>query len=433
MNRLAPHVWSVIALCIVLGGAAVLRNARGPDASLFTLSSGFGPTAEALVTHGTLATSNKLSDLQIQGVEGHVLTFGAARRPLIPVFLAAVASVWNHRALAALVKSLLILPFLAVALATLLGSIEARRRRLLIPLLLVACLIPSHLSQLTVLDVEEAYSIPLLLLLVTATFIAALERRELFPTLSPIAAALLILTKSSLPTPVIALAALQCLYLRRRSMLTRYAVAIVGSLLLVASVNAIFSGRFTTASSIDWWNAYKGNNEQTAHYYGSSRLDDLPIATTPLFRSEWEFSDYFRAQTLAFVRAHPAEALKLAGLKAWNFFGRIDFVSGSIAPGGMTWKVWLLMNAFLRLLLLSALGLAFIGVLRFRTEGSRSPRARLSLAYLLLVATTALPHVAGFAYLRHVMPLVLPTVCFLGLRLFHPAIGKASAMRSAGR
>lgn len=189
----------------------------------------------------------------------------------------------------------------------------------------------------------------------------------------------------------------------------------------LAAFNARHSGRFTTGSSWEGWNLYKGNCVDTATTYPRYSLDILDyegkvVADRPL-RDEWDHNAYFRQRALEFIRAHPGEFFANAARKAWVFYGEVRATglaqrgeSRYARPEYLLQMPWMLV---FRVMLWAAIFLALQALWRTRREYWRSEAFLVALAYLAFLALYSAFHVIGFAYERHVMPVVMPTALYL--------------------
>lgn len=186
----------------------------------------------------------------------------------------------------------------------------------------------------------------------------------------------------------------------------------------LANFNHANSGRFTIGSSWEGWTLYKGNCAQTAELYPPYSLDILDyegkvMADRPL-KNEWDHSAYFRQKAVDFIRQHPGEFLKLALRKAWIFYAEVR-ASGLQQRGESRYArpeyllqiPWML--AF-RAALWAAIGLAVLTLWR---HPWRSEEGATALTYLVFLGLYSGFHIVGFAYERHVMPIVMPTMLYL--------------------
>jgi hypothetical protein len=193
---------------------------------------------------------------------------------------------------------------------------------------------------------------------------------------------------------------------------------VAGALAGLAEFNAQHSGRRTVGSSWEGWNLYKGNSEHSLALYPLYSLDSLDAeghvtAERPL-RDEWDYNAYFRGEAVAFIKAHPETFLELALRKAWVFYGEVRATGikrgqSRWAPAYVVQIPWMI--AF-RVVLWAAIGLAVLSLARgWRGEGREAWLGAVGfLGFLVLYSGF---HVVGFAYERHVMPIVLPTLLYL--------------------
>ncbi len=412
-------LYTVVGACI----AALWQHRAGVP--LTGAGFGYGPLIDALDQTGTY----RVVDVHYPGV-----AFSAHRLPLIPYALMALREIvgddlaWIGLAKALLFNSLLAAtawivlrrtPFLTVAQLLLLAS----------PLTL-----PFWNLILFEISVEEAYLIPLLGLLTVLLWFEITPIRQ-----RPSAIAGVILICACLPwikhsMPYWAMAAPVFLGLRTRSWrLGGIALAVVASsLTALASFNLQVSGRFTTQSSWEGWNLYKGNNPATRQTYPYHSLDILDYtggvqADRPL-RDEWDHNTYFKDKAWAFIRENPGEFAVNCLRKAWVFFFEIRRTGRSLGQEDDASALRLVQSGALavyRLLFWIAVALAVRAVL-LPTE-SLAWRS-VPLSFLLLIVLYAGFHVVGFAYERHVMPLVLPTILYLA---WHTGPGRDGRIVSA--
>jgi hypothetical protein len=267
---------------------------------------------------------------------------------------------------------------------------------------------------------EEAYNIAVLSLLFAWLWFSEADRRARpgWAISLGLLLVLLVFLKSSMVYWCLAVPVL--LWLRDRDFRAAgIALAfVVAGLVGLADFNLVHAGRFTISSSWEGWNLYKGNCEYTADLYPPYSLDLLDYegkvtADRPL-RDEWDHSAYFAGRAKAFIEAHPGEFLQLALRKAWIFYGEVR-ASGLAQRGESRYgkPIYLLQIPWMivfRVLLWAAILLALRTVWR---APWRSDTALVALTYLAFLVLYSGFHVVGFAYERHVMPIVMPTVLYL--------------------
>ncbi|HLP25594.1 MAG TPA: hypothetical protein VK477_07950, partial [Acidobacteriota bacterium] len=193
---------------------------------------------------------------------------------------------------------------------------------------------------------------------------------------------------------------------------------VIAGFVLLATFNARHAGRFTIGSSWEGWNLYKGNCEHTAALYPPYSLDILDyegkVQADRRLVDEWEHNAYFRQRAVDFIRAHPGEFLALAARKAWVFFGEVRPTglahrgeSRYASPQYLLQIPWMIV---FRVALWSAIALALWTIW---SAPRRSEAWTIALTYLVFLALYSGFHIVGFAYERHVMPVVMPTALYL--------------------
>jgi len=412
LRRITWYLGLVLAAVVF----AWVKARTYPTPSVFGVSFYMGKTAESLRRHGTMVTTVDLGTTA-SGLSGIVLPLAAHRRPLIPIFLALVSLVSQRVFVALLVKNLLVFFLLAATWRAVRREAEGGRKPLFIlGTVFIVCL-PSWIAQIIAPEIEEGYLTPLVCWLVAIALQPSAPAGAVRRWMVPLALGAVVLTKSSMLGPAIVLACVQGRELNRPKAVLRNLSGVTAALIIVLIMNGTWSGRWTTASSLDWYNIYKGNAPQTKVYYAASALDQMPIDVPFRPTSEWEFSEGFKRLALDFVSQHPAAFLELAGLKAYNLFLRVDFspTDQNFARRLPLRVLWLLGNLLFRALFLSALALAVRDLLRER----KRPRSKSfvgAATFLLFVIAYAAPYVVGFAYLRHAVVLACPSLVFLVTR-----------------
>ena len=188
--------------------------------------------------------------------------------------------------------------------------------------------------------------------------------------------------------------------------------AFVVAHLTIGTMAYASTGRFRVDSSIDWWNAAKGNHPAIADYYSWAGLDEMPIriGASVHFADEWAFSDFFRRKFLTSVRAEPSAFLSRAARHMFEFVGRIDVGSSNLretSNNPLAAIVTVPAALIIRLLVLVSLALGLRSWLLWARRLGRAPLP-IEAGWALVLVAGALPFILGFAYLRHVTPLVVP-------------------------
>lgn len=360
------------------------------------------------------------------GVHYPDVAFSAHRLPFIPFFLMALGDVFgDNLGRVALAKCLLFGAVLAAAFNLVLCH---GRAPLWVVLLFtgVAFTMPRWVLNVFEVGLEEAYNIPVLtLLFATLWFSPEEERRKwAWGGSAGLMLALLVFLKSSMVYWCLAVPVL--LWLQERSRrnalvaLGLVAVALCG----LAAFNQLQSGRFTIGSSWEGWNLYKGNCEHALATYPPYSLDLLDyegkvVADRPL-ADEWEHNGYFKQKAVDFIKAHPGQFVELCLRKAWIFYGEVRASglaqrgeSRSARPEYLLQIPWMVV---FRVMLWAAIGLALVTLWRAPWRSAPSVTALTYLGFLFLYSGF---HVVGFAYERHVMPVVMPTALYLVWRWSH--------------
>lgn len=407
--------WWAIGLLLaytLLGTLALDRAQHRSGQSITQLGFGYGVLIEAIEKTGEYRVA--------EGVHYPGVAFSAHRLPFIPYFLIVLKDVLgDDLGRVALVKCLAFNALLALAI---LGVLRTAR----VPLWRVALLLgfvltmPRWILNVFEVGLEEAYNITALALLFSWLWFSEAARRARpgWALGLGLLLVLLVFLKSSMVYWCLAVPVL--LWLRDRDLRTAgIALAlVVAGLAGLAGFNLAHAGRFTISSSWEGWNLYKGNCEYTADLYPPYSLDLLDYegkvtADRPL-RNEWDHSAYFAGRAKTFIKAHPGEFLTLALRKAWIFYGEVR-ASGLAQRGESRYgkPIYLLQIPWMigfRLLLWAAILLALRTVWR---APWRSDSALVALTYLTFLVLYSGFHVVGFAYERHVMPIVMPTVLYL--------------------
>jgi hypothetical protein len=410
----AARGWALGLLLVytLLGAFALDRGQHRTGQSITQLGFGYGVLIDAIQQTGEFRVA---ADVHYPGV-----AFSAHRLPFIPYFLIGLKTVLgDDLGRVALAKCLAFNALLALAI---LGVLRTARAPLWAVLLLLGFVLTMPRWVLNVFEVglEEAYTITALSLLFSCLWFSDSVRRARpgWAVGLGLLLVLLVFLKSSMVYWCLAVPVL--LWLRHRDLRAAglaLAFVVVG-LVGLAAFNRAHAGRFTISSSWEGWNLYKGNCEYSADLYPPYSLDLLDYegkvtADRPL-KDEWDHSAYFTQRAKDFIKAHPGTFLELAGRKAWIFYGEVR-ASGLAQRGESRYgKAFYLLQipwmvAF-RVMLWAAILLALQTVWR---APWRSDAALVALTYLGFLFLYSGFHVVGFAYERHVMPIVMPTALYL--------------------
>jgi hypothetical protein len=369
---------------------------------------GYGALVDAIDHTGAY----RVCDVHYPGV-----CFSAHRLPLIPALLMGIrAVVGDDLSRVGLAKALVGNALLALAIwIVLAGRASVTLGAML--LLALPFLLPFWNLTLLEISVEEGYLIPALALLFSLLwFSKGLVAARWTPVLGvALIAAVLAGLKHSMPYWALAIPLIVAV--RARSWRAGAAVlcVVVAALAGLATFNSHVANRFTIESSWEGWNLYKGNNPETSQLYPWRSLDLLDYTGSTradrALRDEWDYDEYFRAKAVHYIRSHPAQFVRNCLAKAWVLFGEVRRTGASSASPDheALHFVQSAMMVLFRAALWAAMFLAFTAARRGRPPCERV----VAISYLLFLLLYGGFHVVGFAYERHVMPLVVPTVFFL--------------------
>ena len=195
-------------------------------------------------------------------------------------------------------------------------------------------------------------------------------------------------------------------------------------------------GEWRLTSSYNGENFYRGQNPYTYKMYPEINLDriidsrevqlnsgevvKLPDWTVnfPQFASEWQWHDYFQNLGRQWIRDHPGQALELTLRKLYVILlepGKVPFrQSGQLGAEPPEYSLATLLTGagwivLMRILFFLALGLACRHLWRWDEDWMPA------LFFLLFAGAYIAPYLAGFAYQRHVTPLLVLAACYLPL------------------
>jgi hypothetical protein len=396
------------ALLVVYGLGAIgqfhLVFGRDLDerGGVYALGFHFGPLIRALVEKGEYRT------------EWPYGTRAAHRMPLLPLTLAALAHVSPSTLLANTVKTTLSCVAIGLAFARLRRRLRHLPDPLFLGLLAFALFSPPLWYYASALSYEEVYVVPLLCVLFVGllTLRSAPGRAEILGLAA--ANALLYLTKEG---TLVACAAFCALFLAatrswRKGLV--FSVPLAAAVLLWGLHTHTATGRWSPGTSMLGNNLFKGHNARTLDLYPADNLDKLAYDHPLVLRDEWEISDWYLARAVHHVRRDPLAALHRTLAKAWVCLVEVRKVPFAATIGFESRAQVLLAGAILlwavpfRALFAATLGAA--AWLALRRPALRRELAFPVLGFLVLEATFLAPFLAGFAYTRHLVPLILPTV-----------------------
>lgn len=430
-----------VLLLSLLIKLVLIYQADWHERSILKMEYGFGPVITALYEKQSLEACGVAYALDFCGVAG--------RMPLLPFAYAELARlIGTSQGALAFTKTLVFQALLGGALLWLFQTLRGfpLRRLALVLIAALTLLGPQYLKHSISVQYEESLLLDLFLIYFTLLAVV-LTRQRLRAALSVLDYGILILLalsgctlyfiKSSLVLfGLIAIAAPVWLVTLPRALRVMMFLPLIAGLVWWGSVNYAYHGEVRLGSSYNGENLYRGQNPYTYKMYPEINLDriidsrevqlnsgeviKLPDWTVnfPKFKSEWEWHDYFAHLGKQWMLDNPQQALELSLRKLWVLFlepGKVPFrqygqpgadpLDYSLATllAGAGWIV------LMRVLFFMALGLALWHLLR------RDEDWRPALFFLLFVGAYAAPYAAGFAYQRHVTPLLVLAACYLPL------------------
>ena len=347
-----------------------------------------------------------------------------SRMPLAPAVLAMLVVITRDMTLAAMLLKGLLFALPLIAVWTLVVFEQHPRSsyvRWATALLLATFALPPVLNDVGNLSFEESYFAGTLAvgaaLLLFPTFLR--RRPMLGALLLLLVTAVVYLAKSSMLPCVLAMLLLGAWQLARRDPATPNRERHLRPVLLLALFLLLpfswamrqyrVSGHFTTGTSPDWINAYKGNNPTLLQHYpprGMADLDPYDHDVLPPLTEEWALSDACRTLTLQYVRTHPAKTLQGMAWKAYVLFASPQRTGDHryARPVEVAFTLGLVLS---HVLVAAAI---VLGLVNLRQRGEERVAATV---WLALVATIATPYLAGFALPRHATVMVLPAAIYL--------------------
>jgi hypothetical protein len=409
-------LWSLLLVPVVMSlvGVWALDHAKA-NKPLFSMTNLVGPTTQSLLAgNGLTACTEEM------GTRGNPICFHAARMPMTALVVALGMRLFgDHYLRVACFKALLLL--LPVELCIYLVWRYLPRsggRRLLVVLLLVAPFAMSaFLADVTNILVDEGYLYSFLAVAVAVLFFDVPR-----PTMSGRSRAVVFalsvdgvyLSKSG-ALPVVLVLTAGFLMVERRAALRWLVVGLVAAAPLGWAVHQHHaSGRYSVGTSFDGINLHKGNNGGFLEHYPPRHGDSLDWYDFELnrglhFGDEWSFNDYHQKAALQYLRTHPRETFEGDLRKLRVLFFSVEKYGGT-ATYGVRRAIEDMGMVVFRLMLWTAIVCA-IYVL-FRGPGLNGSLLVASGVFLSVVAASALPYLAGFAYTRHVSVLIYPAALF---------------------
>lgn len=444
-ERLAAICLTVILLLSLVAKLMLIHGGGVQDRSILKMEYGFGPVITSLYERGTLEACGVPVALDFCGV--------AARMPLMPwIYATAAKLIGLQQSHLAIAKSLAGTVILWLALQYLCRSFAKFpvQRLYLVAITALLFLGPQYLKHSISVQYEESLLI------------------DLFPAYFCLLGGLFVRQKSaplsSLDWIILTLLILfgSLLYFLKSSLLFFGIIVIFAPLFLVRTphwakaiailpfvfglfwwghVNYAYHGQIRLSSSYNGENLYRGQNDYSYKIYPEIHLDrliDSEVAILndgervplpdwshhfPPFQGEWEWYDYFKQLGQQWGRDNPGKALAFTLRKAFVLFLEPrkvpfrqmalpelepkEYSQGTLIAG----LVWILM---LRVLFFAGVLRAVGNLFKFRRLDNPS------LWFFLFIGAYAAPYLIGFAYQRHITPMLVFTSVFLILLTINP-------------
>ena len=410
--------WPLAVAVLVYAIAISLVNYRfGGTHSLLELTFGFGQALKSMLDTGRYQTCLPAGYYEHYG--DYCLV--AARMPLVPLFLWAMAklTLWTLPAL--VIKNIVAYAVFAYAAARhssfqalwtrradLRALLREPRTLLFVAFALAAFLVPYNAFIFSKIDFEEGYFIAPLLLALAMLF--ELDVRHEF-VLVGVLIALLIYIKASLWPVSLVMAVIvffvgggSASWAKKAIPLAILAVAYLawGSFVYAET------GHFAAGATMSSWSGeqlYRGNNPYAVWMY-PRYSDDTPfsehmplVQPTRKFHDEWEANAYFTDRAKAYIAAHPGDVFELSLRKASVVLLDVRDNARMFTPDAvMTINPSLLVD---RLLYFAAIAACLF--LAYRRQVQWKPLV----IGVLVAGAYAAPLIVGYAFNRHVVPFIV--------------------------
>lgn len=383
-------------LYIIAGSFVVYKYQHTPDENLFDASFCFGPLVKNIVVNNTYAFG----------------MFTAYRMPFVPYFLSVIALLYNNLLFAYIVKNLILFALIFTCMYAVVKRLSGMNKYLLLALAIYALSFPQLVLHAFSIEYEEGYLTAFILILFTYILLAK-DIKNKWAFFFPAAInALVFLTKSSMLPLSVAVCFFYWLATKNRRIFLGFVSVLLLTFLAWGAFNLRNSGNFTILCSFNGYNLYKGNNEFALSVYPGQSLDVLnprinaAVKPQDAIENEWDFDRFYRKNALEFIKNNPLEATKLCLARFYAMFVKITNVveEGGGEPGPLK----ILGAAYMLLFRLIFWLCVFISARNIFTGKNRP----LAWIYLLFILSYSLYYLAGFAYERHVMPLVYVTLFY---------------------
>lgn len=391
---------------------------RGQGVGIFDISYGFGPLVKSIVKEG----SYRVCGMQYIQHPGQDLCFSGHRMPFVPFFLAALVLIYNNVLFVSIAKNLILSSLIFICIYSTLQQ-NRNNRYLILGSYIFALSFPPFILQNFTLYAEEAYLIPFVAILFNYLLLnkGAVSTKILI-LLSAINA-LLFLTKTSMIPVCILFCFFYYIITRNRRVLAAFICSLAIALVSWGLFNLYSSGRFTIFSSYSGFTFYAGNNEFTPAVYADPDIETLDVLIDKIYcpvrlPDEWAYDRYYTEKAVKFIRDNPLIASKLFARRFYTFFirttNRID------SPEKLPFaKAVEYAGAFYMLLFRLIFAFSFFHALAricrggFKNMFGQDEESTIALLYLGFIFFYSLPYIVASAYMRHVVPIIIPTMQYV--------------------
>jgi hypothetical protein len=410
---------AILSLLVTLSLAVSLATTwsavrAAPTQKLFEMSNLVGPTAKSLLAGGGLSVCT-----EEMGTPGNPICFHAGRMPMATLVVALGIHLFSdHPMRVDLFKTVLLLAPLEMAIFVAWQRLPRHpfRQFAFAFLLLTPFGIAAFLADVANMQVEEGYSYSFLALAVALLLFEirpATPRSLFYAAAFGLAIAALYLAKSAMAPAAIVLVIGYLLLERRTAPRAVVLILALAAPLGWALHQHHASGRYSIGTSLDGINLHKANNPAFLSHYPpppGQAIDwyDSQLNRGLHFTDEWSYNDYHQRTAISYLFHHPRETLA-AGARKFNV---LFFSIHKIGSAESTGKKLVAETAGLllfRMLLWTALAGAVFWIVRPTHElPDRQLQRVTGSIFVAVVAASAFPYIAGFAYTRHGSVLIYP-------------------------
>lgn len=387
------------------GSFAVYKYQHPEDGSIFSLGFSYGALVQNILIEKTYSVG----------------IFKARRMPFIPLFLSAIAIIYNNLPFAYLIKNLIFYSLIFMCISIAAKHVKNINRYLLLFILLYAVSFPQLVLHGFSLEYGAGYLIAFFsVLFVNLLYAKNIKSQWMFLILALINC-FAYLTRGVTPLLSILVCFFYFWVTRSRRVFLIFVSSLLAAILIWGTFNLFNSGKFDILVSTKGYNLYKGNNEDTLKFYPKYSIDRLSARvwdgmTKEERSNEWEIDKYFISKSLEFMKNHPKEAVKLFLVKSYVMFLKVTNVADVNSKthprlqclGIIYMIIYRIIFAFC---LVVAAGNIFAKRGRPLLQGEE--KAVLSSIYIGFILGYSFFHLIGFANQRNVITLVPVTLFYL--------------------